>query len=65
MSKAKAQQQFKITLMKSLAGRPVSHQATVKCLGLSRRHQAITVTVTPQIQGMLNKVAYMLKIEDC
>lgn len=58
-------QQRKVTLVKSLAGRPVRHQATVKCLGLSRLHQVITVSVTPQVQGMINKVAYLLKVEEC
>ena len=55
---------LKVTLVKSINGRLKSHQACVRGLGLRRMHHSVTVTDTPENQGMIRKVAYMLKIEE-
>ncbi|MBN2808654.1 MAG: 50S ribosomal protein L30 [Deltaproteobacteria bacterium] len=54
---------LKITLKKSCAGRLEKHKRTALALGLRRIHQSVTVTETPQIVGMVNKISYMLDIE--
>ncbi len=59
-----ATKQIKLTLMRSLAKRLPNHQHCVRGLGLKRRHQTVTVAATPENMGMVNKVAYMLKIEE-
>jgi large subunit ribosomal protein L30 len=56
--------QVKLTLIRSLAKRLPNHQACVRGLGLSRMHQTVTVAATPENMGMVNKVSYMLKVEE-
>ncbi len=56
--------QVKLTLIRSLAKRLPNHQACVRGLGLKRMHQTVTVAATPENMGMVNKVSYMLKVEE-
>ncbi|MDQ2694323.1 MAG: 50S ribosomal protein L30 [Pseudomonadota bacterium] len=58
------QAQFKVTLVKSTNGRLAAHKACVRGLGLRRMHQTVLVADTPENRGMINKVAYMLKVEE-
>jgi len=53
-----------VTLLKSFYGRLPSHRATVSGLGLKRINHTVTLQDTPEIRGMINKVAYLLKVED-
>ena len=53
---------MKVTLTRSLNGRLDSHQASVRGLGLRRIHQVVEVEDTPATRGMVNKVAYMVKV---
>jgi len=55
---------LKVTLIKSLNGRLKSHKACAAGLGLRHMHQTVAVENTPAIQGMLNKISYLLKIEE-
>lgn len=54
---------LRLTLLKSVHGRLKSHQQCVRGLGLMRRHQTVMVPNTPAIRGMVNKVRYMLDVE--
>jgi large subunit ribosomal protein L30 len=56
--------EIKITLVKSIIGRLAAHKACVAGLGLRRMHHTVTVKDTPENRGMINKVAYMLKVEE-
>lgn len=56
--------QLKVTLVKSINGRLQSHKACVRGLGLRRMHHTVTVIDTPENRGMINKVSYLLKVED-
>lgn len=56
--------QLKLTLIRSLIGRSEKHKACVKGLGLKRIHQQVIVQDTPCNRGMVNHVAYLLKIEE-
>ena len=53
-----------ITLVRSKHGRLKSHKACVAGLGLRRMHQTVQVIDTPENRGMINKVQYMLNIEE-
>lgn len=53
-----------VTLVKSKNGRLKSHQACVRGLGLRRMHQTVEVIDTPENRGMINKVIYMLNVEE-
>ena len=54
----------KVTLMKSVNGRLARHRSCVRGLGLRRMHHSVVVEDTPCTRGMINKVAYLLKVEE-
>jgi len=56
---------LKLTLSKSLAGRPKTHQSTLRCLGLSRIRQAVTVVANPRILGQVAQIRHMIVVEEC
>jgi large subunit ribosomal protein L30 len=53
-----------VKLVKSLNGRLASHKACAAGLGLRRMHQTVQVIDTPENRGMINKIQYMLSIEE-
>ena len=53
-----------VTLVRSKHGRLASHKACVAGLGLRRMHQTVLVIDTPENRGMINKVQYMLNVEE-
>lgn len=55
---------LKVTLIKSRHGRLKAHRACVAGLGLRRIHQSIVVANTPENRGMINKVSYLLHVEE-
>ncbi len=56
--------QLKVTLTKSRHGRLRTHKACVAGLGLRRIRQTVTVLDTPQNRGMINKVSYLVSVEE-
>jgi large subunit ribosomal protein L30 len=56
--------QIKVTLVKSTNGRLASHKACVRGLGLRRMHHSVLVDDTPENRGMINKVFYLLRLEE-
>ena len=54
----------KVTLVKSVNGRLANHRACVRGLGLRRMHHSAVVEDTPCTRGMIDKVAYLLKVEE-
>ncbi len=59
-----ANKTVKVTLVKSLIGRTEGHKACARGLGLTRREQTVAVLDTPENRGMINKINYLLKVED-
>jgi len=59
-----AQKKVKVTLLKSTSGRLKSHKACVAGLGLRRIRHTVEVIDTPENRGMINKVSYLLKVEE-
>ncbi|WP_018139888.1 MULTISPECIES: 50S ribosomal protein L30 [unclassified Thioalkalivibrio] len=55
---------LKLTLVRSTAGRIASHKACVRGLGLRKTHSTSTIEATPENMGMVNKVSYLLKVEE-
>lgn len=62
-AKAAGQGRLRLTLVKSRFGRLASHKACVAGLGLKRLRQTVEVTDTPENRGMVNRIAYMLRVE--
>ena len=58
-----ADKKLKVTLVKSVIGTKQSHRATVKGLGLRRLNHTVELVDTPEVRGMINKVAYLVKCE--
>jgi large subunit ribosomal protein L30 len=56
--------QLKVTLLKSVHGQLQSIGASVRGLGLRRRHQSVTVAATPENLGMIRAAVHLLKVED-
>lgn len=54
----------KLTLLKSRFGRKPGHAECLAGLGLSRRHQTVEVIDTPENRGMIDKVSYLLRVEE-
>ncbi|WP_020535241.1 50S ribosomal protein L30 [Lewinella cohaerens] len=54
----------KITQVKSLIDRSQRQKDTVKALGLKKMNDTVTKEVTPQIQGMIDKVAHLVTVEE-
>lgn len=55
---------LKVTLVKSTAKRLESHKACVRGLGLRRMNHTVEVQDTPENRGMINKVSYLLNVEE-
>jgi large subunit ribosomal protein L30 len=54
---------LKVTQLKSVHGQLRNIAASVKGLGLRRRHQSVVVSDTPEIRGMIYVANHMLKVE--
>ena len=52
-----------ITLIKSPIGRLKNHKASIAGLGLRKIGQTVEVEDSPSVRGMINQVAYLLKVE--
>lgn len=55
---------IRVTQTKSTAGRLIKHKACVAGLGLRRIGHTVEVEDTPATRGMINKVSYMVKVEE-
>jgi large subunit ribosomal protein L30 len=56
-------QQINVTLVRSPSGAQPKHRECVRGLGLKRMHQTVTLEDTPSIRGMVNKIYYMVRVE--
>lgn len=61
MAKSKT---IKVTLKRSVIALTDDMRATVKGLGLKRRHQTVELENTPSVRGMIKKVIHLLEIEE-
>ena len=61
---AKKETLVKVTLKKSVNRRTANHKACVAGLGLRRIGHTVSVQDTPENRGMINKVSYLLAVEE-
>lgn len=59
-----ANKKLKVTLVRSTNGRLAAHKACVSGLGLRRMHHTVEVENTSCVRGMINKVNYLVKVEE-
>jgi large subunit ribosomal protein L30 len=57
------QKKIKVKLVKSTAGCKKGHVATVRGLGLRRMHHTVELVDTPEVRGMIERVAYLVRLE--
>ena len=55
---------LRVQQVRSVNGRLPKHKACVAGLGLRRMNHAVEVIDTPENRGMINKVSYLLKVEE-
>lgn len=58
------QKKLKVTLIRGFNKKLKAHQACVKGLGLSKIRDTVEVEKTPAICGMIDRVNYLLKVEE-
>ena len=61
---AKKQAQIKVTLVKSTIAILPQHKKVVEALGLKKIRSSKIFDVNPAIMGMIEKVGYLLKVEN-
>jgi len=54
----------RITQVKSGIGRPQRQKDTLTALGFKRMNQTLEVELSPSVEGMVDKVKHLLKIEE-
>jgi large subunit ribosomal protein L30 len=59
-----AKASIKVTQVKSTFGRLKNHRACIAGLGLRRIGHTVEVEDTPAVRGMINRVHYLLKVEE-
>lgn len=55
---------LKITLTRSLIGRPEDQRATVRALGLGKTNSTAVQEDTAAIRGMIRKVEHLVNVEE-
>ena len=55
---------LKVTLLKSRFGRLKSHRDCIRGLGLNKVRHSVEVNDTPANRGMINKVSYLISVEE-
>lgn len=55
---------IKVTLVRSPIGAQPKHRECVRGLGLKRMNHTVELEDTPAVRGMVNKINYMVRVED-
>jgi len=55
---------LKIKMVKSEIGRPEKQRKILRGLGLNKLNSTVTLSDTPQIRGMINKVVHLVSVEE-
>jgi len=56
--------EINVTLVRSPIGALPKHKECVRGLGLKRMRQTVTLEDTPSVRGMVNKIYYMVRVEE-
>ena len=55
---------LKITLVKSMIGRPEKHRKVLRGMGLTKLNRTVELEDTPSVRGMVEKVSHLVKAEE-
>jgi len=54
----------KITLVKSMIGRPEKHRKVLQGMGLTKVNKTVELNDTPAVRGMIHAVSHLVKTEE-
>jgi len=57
-------QKLKITLVKSMIGRPERHRRVLRSMGLTKLNRTVFIVDNPCVRGMVRAVSHMVKVEE-
>ena len=55
---------IRVTLVKGTTATKEKHRESVKGLGLKHRQHTVEVEDTPSVRGMINRVSYLVRVEE-
>ncbi|MFO7715080.1 50S ribosomal protein L30 [Desulfosarcina sp.] len=55
---------LKITLVKSMIGRPEKHRRVLRGMGLTKLNRTVELENTPSVRGMVEKVSHLVVAEE-
>ncbi len=55
---------IKITLKKSVIGRPKKQRLTVEALGIKKVNDSVEKEETPQIKGMVKTILHLVEVKE-
>jgi large subunit ribosomal protein L30 len=55
---------IKITLVKSMIGRPEKHRKVLRGMGLTKLNRSVELQNTPAVRGMVQKVSHLVVAEE-
>jgi large subunit ribosomal protein L30 len=56
--------EVKVTLVKSMIGRPEKHRRVLRGMGLTKLNKTVALQDTPAIRGMIQIVSHLVKTEE-
>ena len=54
----------KVTLVKSMIGRPEKHRRVLRGMGLTKMNKTVALQDTPAIRGMIHIVSHLVRTEE-
>ena len=55
---------LRITLVRSMIGRPEKHRRVLRGMGLTKLQRTVELEDTPSIRGMIHIVSHLVKVEE-
>ncbi len=55
---------LRITLVKSMIGRPEKHRKVLRGMGLNKVNRSVELEDTPAVRGMVQKVSHLVTAEE-
>ena len=62
--KSTAKPPLKVTWVRSTIGHRAAARGTIRALGLHRLNQSVEVADTPEMRGMLRRVAFLIEVTE-
>lgn len=57
-------EKIKVTLVKSMVGRPEKHRKVLRGMGLTKMNKTVELVDTPAVRGMVQKVSHLVKTQE-